>query len=684
MAELPEIDVESPDGRIVPLGWVGRVSGMPYLPGGGDHQVESLLAVLKAVDSTGGDVTALVDVGDGVSREVGSLTRNLTAVGLVTNLDRARVAVTPEAEAWMVSQDPRGLLAIFHRHVRLIGELLDLLVEQPRGTAEIHQEAADRYRLIWQTKDQITRRITWLVALGMVERHDSKTWQLTQLGRQSLEQLILGQPAPEPEGQDEPGEVPLPPEPIAALLAALGDAELAARNPILGYVPGAKDGSGIVGAISGLVNACSPQVTKGDLLAHVQKEFGVSESSFGAVLSTLTRSGLVQEIAVGVYAPTQLSLAWLETGDALDLVLLMHARYRFVLEIIPALGKAPQAPALAKLGHEEYGLNRVDTSGIQRRLQLLAAAGLTYQKTTRTHAPTPLGLAVADAYPRERPSAEHASSESRQAGEGSLVSLAQELVEAGLASDDPTRLERLVADAFTVLGFESRHVGGAGRTDVLATVESEDRTLVRIIIDAKAAKSGVVAEGAISFDTLEEHKKQHGAQYVALVGPSFETGRVRARAEKNGVRLITTAELGHVLEHQQRTPMSAAHFLDLVVADPERARAFEERWSRAGWLKKLFAHVMAVLAQERQGADQVTGGALTPDQIYLIVRDEVEPRPQPNEIEQILGLLEHPLVNAVKRTEKGSRGASYRLRDEPSLVAHKLRSLTDALLDSIG
>jgi hypothetical protein len=90
----------------------------------------------------------------------------------------------------------------------------------------------------------------------------------------------------------------------------------------------------------------------------------------------------------------------------------------------------------------------------------------------------------------------------------------------------------------------------------------------------------------------------------------------------------------------------------------------------------LLSQVVAVLAQEAREADEVTHGALSADQIYLIVRDDIDPRPSPKDIEEALQLLEHPLVASVSRASgNAGRSVTYRLVDSPGLVAAKIEAL---------
>lgn len=671
--------VESSQSMVIPLPWTSRISAMPYMPGGGKNQVQNLDALLSTVDSSEGLITATVDLGDGVERALRDAVKQIAPAGFIVHLDRQHLAVSEEARAWITSRDPLDLLAIFHRHVRFVGELLRALEDGHKSVRELMDVAADEYQLQWATLDQVRRRVTWLSAMGFLEYKTNTLVGLTEPGLAAVANLQLGGPEQIPR-TDPSVTIPEAPEPIATLLAGLTSEVLATRNPILGYIPRGNGGTDLVDSLYLLVNAASPNISRADLLTFTHKTFGVSESSFGAVMTTLTRSGLLEQTGFNIYSPSKPAAAWLETQSTLDLVLLMHHNYLFMLEIVPLLAEFDKAPDLARTAFEHYGLPRVDVGGIRTRLQLLKAAGLIVERANWRYQPTPLGERIALEVPLQAAVDEEESGDTKdllaKASPSPADRLVLELEAAAVAADTPIRLEKAVAEAFTYLGFEARHIGGGGKTDVLATVEDSAGKPMHVILDAKAARSGTVNEGAVSFDTLKEHKEKHHADFVALVGPGFDGGRVRARAEQNGVALITVEELGRVLRRHELTPRSAATFLSLVDPRPGARKDLESGWSQTERRITLLSQVVAVLAQEAREADEVTRGALSTEQIYLIVRDEIDPRPSVRDIEQVLQLLEHPLIASVYRIEGNSgRSTTYRLIDAPGLVADKTAAL---------
>lgn len=674
---------------ISPLPWASRASSMPYLPGvGGARQVELLAAILDAVVEHDGLATERVRILELDPRPLQEWANRLPSAGLVSRLDRDHYEVSTEGLKWRSTGDPLDLLAVFHRHVRYLGELMDELTKGPQSTRLLQEIANRNYGLGWATLDQVRRRLMWMTCLGMVEYKTTHEVGLTNLGQTAVRRLAPGTPD-QSASVDIVADAALPevPAAISELLSSLTQQELAGRNPVLGYVPRGNGETDVVEALTSLVNACVPQASRADLLTFAGQKFGVSEGSFGAVLTTLTKSGLIEQIGVNIYSPTSLASAWLEDGSPLSLVLLLHSRFRVMLEVIPLLGEFDQAPALARAAAQQGWLNRPDAGGIRTRLQLLKAAGLIFERASWKYQATPLGELVAQEYPLQDTSDDdtigHApepmSPASLEERSSQIDALVSELEAAGTAGEDAVRLERAVAEAFNNLGFEARHIGGGGQTDVLATVDDGTGRTARVIIDAKAARSGVVSEGAVSFDTLREHKKKHQADHVVLVGPSFESGRTKQRAAEHGVRVLTVSELNATLQRHSRVPQSPASYLRLVSAEDAAQHEQEAAWRQSERRLDLLGHVTAVLASEAQMRDEITGGALTADQIYLIVRDEIDPRPAAADIEEVLRLLEHPLVDSVIRLASSSKAPAYQLKDPVALVASKLAAVVRAV-----
>ncbi len=389
---------------VKPLPWASRLSAMPYLPGGSKHQIRLLRNLLQGVIANEGLLTTTITDGNGQDRTLGDALIPLSSTGLIQKIDRAHSAVTEEGLAWLESGDDRALLSIFHRNIRYVGEMLDALRSEPKTVSDLLQIAADEYDLPWKTSDQTRRRVTWLICLGAIEYQTATLIKLTDRGLSWLDELQLDGPPRRDLPPSEPVAVKDPPPEIADLLGALTPDALAGRNPVLGYIPRGRGETGVVEALQMLVNAATPSTTKDELFGFLATHLGISEGSFAPALTTLTKSGLIEQVSIETYEATTVGRAWLEASDALDLALLFHARYLFILEIIPLLKEHGRANELANAAANYYGLSRVDIGGIRTRLQILKAAGLIEDGTSRRYRATPLGSAVAARYPTQAPS----------------------------------------------------------------------------------------------------------------------------------------------------------------------------------------------------------------------------------------------------------------------------------------
>ncbi len=689
--ESTNVETNKSRQPVKPMLWRSRRTSMPYIPGGASQQIEGLTDLLHTVERLNGELAATVDDGDGATQTLRKATQQIAPSGLLDRVDRDHVSLSLPARQWLDTGDAYFLTATFHQHIRFIGEMLHELRTGPMTTNALGAIANNTYQLNWSTLDQVRRRCAWFICLGFIEYKTSQLIGLTEQGEHFCELLLPGLESDIFQKSDVPVipvVVPETPDHIKDLLEGLTDESILSRNAILGYIPRGNSGIDIVGSLELLVNACIPELSRADLITFAMDKFGTSVSSFGAALTTLTKSGLIEQTGFNIYSATLEAKEWIESNENLNLIRILHSKYLFFLEILPALNEFDRAPDLAKAGRDYYGMPRTDVGGMRTRLQLLKSVGLIEERANWRYQPTPLGEEVAARIHLQKSVAPGEILESTTTSitieepDIELASMCREIVAAGTASDAPDRLERVTADAFAYLGFAARHIGGSGKTDVLLTGHDAAGREMRIIVDAKSAKSGVVNEGAIQFDTLTEHKKHHQADLVVLVGPNFDSGRVRQRAEQNMVTLITTPDLANIVHRQRRAPRSLAEFIQLLIPGKESRREFELAWTQYERRVSLLAHVVGVLSEESQNADVVTHGALTSDQIYLITRVELDPKPSPQEIEDVLQLLQHPLLKSVASSnETGSRPTAHHLVDRPNLVSAKLRMLANSLDD---
>lgn len=92
-------------------------------------------------------------------------------------------------------------------------------------------------------------------------------------------------------------------------------------------------------------------------------------------------------------------------------------------------------------------------------------------------------------------------------------------------SDNPSQFEKAVAEAFSFIGFSTKHIGGRDEPDVLL----ED---IKAVIDSKTTKEAVISERYVNFEAMERYRDNHSASFLAVVAPGFSEGNIRDTAKK--------------------------------------------------------------------------------------------------------------------------------------------------------
>jgi Restriction endonuclease len=246
-----------------------------------------------------------------------------------------------------------------------------------------------------------------------------------------------------------------------------------------------------------------------------------------------------------------------------------------------------------------------------------------------------------------------------------------------LASRDsahPDLLEKLVARAIQLLGFHTEWLGGSGRTDVLASAAHGGGAT--IVLDAKSTGSGSVAEGQINFDTLKEHKTQHEAECIAVVGAEFTSERLAKRAQQHGVALVDIDQLEQIVRGHLEAPLPiseyAAFFRQAGVASLD---ALGKAWAAQRRTSRLLTAVLHRLNAEAESADPITQGALSSSELYLVLRSEMEAPPTPDELKEVLDFLAAGPMRCIKATRD-----RYSLTEDPSTTARRMHSYAVAAL----
>ncbi|GIF45005.1 hypothetical protein [Actinoplanes xinjiangensis] len=620
-----------------PLRWADRAASMPYIKGGGEAQLDSLRSLLLDARRDGGD-PAVVQAADR-TRPRGFLERG----------GRGRWRVTEAGESWLETADNAFLIGVFHSEIRFLGELLEQLSAGELTHTQLMDIARTEYDLSWGSPDQVRRRTTWLRAGGFVELRFDNYLLITGDGRDLLGRLENRPPnslSAEPERARTVPEIPAGAPEITAFLGSLDEEALRCRRRLIGYFPGGSSGPE---TMRRLVAAAAPSVSRDEWVALCGERFAIGETSALQSLASFRGVGLVKRTGPDSDAVTPLAQAWLDSGTDLDVIRILHGNIRFFGEILAFLDTTGSSAELASKALE-FDIPPPD---LQRRIGLLLATGLIEEAGVRRYRLTPLGQAMVRELPLEPDggpvsppaAATPAAGDQRAVEAPSPDALETELRVAARAATDFTRLERAIASAFSVLGFQVEHLGGQGRTDVRAVAPLPGADRFVVIADAKASARGQVAP----FDvvTLREHKEQHGADFVVAIGESFTDRKNIERARSEGVGLLSVEVLctavrlareGVIGAADLRSLLSGTGLIDgtaLQQAAGARRRTF-----------KIVKLVLATLAAEAVGDDEVTKGSLAPSDIYIELRNQ-DGAPSLQEIEMVLGLLASPLIATV-------------------------------------
>lgn len=434
----------------------------------------------------------------------------------------------------------------------------------------------------------------------MVELFDRHV-HLTEAGRRVLGTIELSRPEP----QDTNPVDPLPP-PVGAivhLIEQLDEAALKERTDGANlYIPGTSANGGSLDALQVLTEVAIPSVSDADFVRFVQSTFPKAQTVATArtAKDTLKALGLIQRTSSVTWTATPAALAWVESGEPLDLARIVHASIAFFGEMLGELDQTarPTTGSLAErsaryLPNREKPLSR---SAINTRLNLLNACGLVTRLSQTTYRTTALGRAFKESMPRfhpdqafsRTPSANDA--ESHRDGSPSLMSpqsgllplsssIAEELEDAARDSANPKRLEKATVAALGYVGMPGKHVGGNGEADGLVRfgVGTDSRILA---IEAKTSATGPVRDQSLF--GLAEHRAAVGAHSHLLIGPGFERRMLKEANEDPAIAVIDTELLAEVVRRQEQTPLTLTQLAPLV--DPalnaaHRGDALREHWA---------------------------------------------------------------------------------------------------------
>lgn len=471
----------------------------------------------------------------------------LKGVGLVSN-QAGVLCLSEKGIKFLNNSTKRQLANIINEKIRLFGEVLNLIALEPVTVEEVNESICKEYGLKWNHLGNIRRRMDWLEVLELIQEIGNRKWKVTEDGIRALNDWNLITPEIlEPIDLDSNEfEISDPPENIAILLNNLTvSPEL--HNKRSTYNIWAPSPNRIEN-LRIIVQSATEKIARNEFFDFICKEFNLKLSSVESMLPFLKVAGFIEEVGRNTYIATAAAKSWIETGNDLDFIRILHSHMRFVGEMIKYAENditCNDIYARAKL----YGLNQEKARWIAG---FLVEAGLLEEPQYLHLKATPLGTCFASSLPllnidqfEKKEDNDKAKEYLDNHFENYLSIIANRLDNASKnpnAEGKPAGVafEESIAEVMTFMGFETKKIGGSGDTDVVIRWKDETGRIITAIIDGKSKSGGQVSHSDISDVAIDTHKDKNSADYVAIVGPHFSGDTIMNHARKKKFSLITS------------------------------------------------------------------------------------------------------------------------------------------------
>lgn len=634
-----------------PLSWEMKSFSMPNIPRGTLGLKENLKTILEMVRNNVSPSQKLSIEGSESQIDLGTACVRLRPMKLLLKTQTGWV-LSDEARKWLDTEDELYLAAFLCARIKFLAEILYYL-DEPKTASELQNIAINEYGLTWKTTSDINARLVWLRQLGLVEFQDfSLLYFLTDLGKEFIKNIEIVEPIKQDFSFDETlneGEIE-----VSKWAIDLCSNLPSGRKSSIGYIVG--DMKQFQKTIAEFIQLISGGKSSNQVMEYAKENYAIAPSSLKSFFSTLTNMGIVERKTSTIYDVTDTARLWSEKEQIIDLLCIMHRQFGFMFEMLCVLeARSMSNKELAAIAKVSYGFERENLDEIRRRVTIFQVAKLIRNDSIDKYTITSRGRKLLSLIHLEKPAFMETSEE--HGDESESTQNLQFFTELRLAAKDSgnfERLEKQVKVAFEKLGFEAQWLGGAGKTDVLIRAAGNSLTTYSVTVDAKSTMSGNVTDGLVDFDTLEEHRRKHKADFSAVVGGSFQNERLVKRAIEHNVVLIDIDTLENLIRNHLEVPIQVASYKKLFetpgIANVKCLEAEREKITRYG---NLLHAVMDCLVAERE--DEVTGGILQERDIYRSLRMNKSFSFAPNldEISAMLQFLASPLIGCVEKSKEG-------------------------------
>lgn len=633
------------------ISWEMKSFSMPNIPRGTSGMKENLRVILEMVRNNISPSQKLSIEGSESKIDLGTACVRLRPMKLLLKTQNGW-ELSEEAKKWLDTDDDLYLAAFLCSRIKFLAEILYYL-DEPKTAAMLQDIAINEYKLSWKTKSDINARLVWLRQLGLVEFQDfSLLYFLTDLGKEFVKNIEIVEPITQDFSFDETiNESELKISDWAIGSCANVSRE---RKASIGYIVG--DMKQFQSTISEYIQLISGRKTFDQILEYTIENYDIAASSLRSFLTTLTNMSIIERKSAMIYDITDTAKAWREKEQILDLLCIMHRQFGFMFEMLSVLEhRSMSNKELAATAKVSYGFKRENIDEIRKRVSIFLTAKLIRNDSIDTYTITSRGKKLLSLISVDEPIDPDVGVEDDLKYESDLNT--QFFTELRLAAKDSSNFERLekqVKVAFEKLGFEAQWLGGTGKTDVLIKATGNSLTTFFVTVDAKSTMSGNVTDGLVDFDTLEEHKRKHKADFSAVVSGSFQNERLIKRAIEHKVVLIDIDTLETLISNHSDVPIQVTAYRKLFenpgIANVSYLEEEREKIKRYG---QLLHAVMDCLIAERE--DEVTQGILQERDIYRSLRknDNFSCAPTIDEISAMLQFLASPLIGCVEKSKEG-------------------------------
>ncbi|MGN0426518.1 MAG: hypothetical protein ACI4F0_01840 [Agathobacter sp.] len=634
-----------------PLSWEMKSFSMPNIPRGTLGMKENLKTILEMVRNNVSPSQRLSIEGSESQIDLGTACVRLRPMKLLLKTQTGWV-LSDEARKWLDTEDELYLAAFLCARIKFLAEILYYL-DEPKTAAELQNIAINEYGLTWKTTSDINARLVWLRQLGLVEFQDfSLLYFLTDLGKGFIKNIEIVEPIKQDFSFDETlneGEIEVSKWAIDFCSSLSSD-----RKSSIGYIVG--DMKQFHTTIAEFIQLISGGKSLDRVMEYAEENYAIAPSSLRSFFSTLTNMGIVERKTSTIYDVTDTARLWSEKKQIIDLLCIMHRQFGFMFEMLSVLeARSMSNKELAAIAKVSYGFEKENIDEIRRRVAIFQTAKLIRNDSIDKYTITSRGRKLLALINVEKTTFVETNEEHGVESESTLdLQFFTELRLAAKNSSNFERLEKQVKVAFEKLGFEAQWFGGVGKTDVLIRAVGNSLTTYSVTVDAKSTMSGNVTDGLVDFDTLEEHRRKHKADFSAVVGGSFQNERLIKRAIEHNVVLIDIDTLETLIRNHLEVPIQVTSYKKLFetpgIADLSCLEEEREKITRYG---NLLHAVMDCLVEERE--DEVTGGILQERDIYRSLRmnERFSFAPSIDEISAMLQFLASPLIGCVEKSKEG-------------------------------